>query len=62
MPAYTASIIIPAYNQAAFLAEAVESARAQTHPDTEVIVVSVGERREETILRRNPFRHGPKKS
>jgi len=30
--------------------------------DTEVIVVSVGERREETILRRNPFRHGPGKS
>jgi adenylosuccinate synthase len=30
--------------------------------DTEVILVSVGERREETILRRNPFRHGPKKS
>jgi adenylosuccinate synthase len=30
--------------------------------DTEVILVSVGERREETILRRNPFRHGPRKS
>ena len=30
--------------------------------DTEVILVSVGERREEMILRRNPFRRGPKKS
>jgi len=30
--------------------------------NTEVILVSVGERREETILRRNPFRHGPGKS
>jgi adenylosuccinate synthase len=30
--------------------------------DTEVILVSVGERREETILRRNPFRRGPRKS
>ncbi len=30
--------------------------------NTEVILVSVGERREETILRRNPFRHGPRKS
>jgi adenylosuccinate synthase len=28
---------------------------------TEVILVSVGERREETILRRNPFRRGPQK-
>ena len=30
--------------------------------DTEVVLVSVGERREEIILRRNPFRHGPRKS
>jgi adenylosuccinate synthase len=30
--------------------------------DTGVILVSVGERREEIILRRNPFRHGPRKS
>jgi len=29
--------------------------------DAEVILVSVGERREETILRRNPFRHTPQR-
>jgi len=28
--------------------------------NVEVIIVSVGERREETILRRNPFLHGPR--
>ena len=33
------SIVIPAYNAAAFVGEAVDSALAQTHPDTEVIVV-----------------------
>jgi glycosyltransferase involved in cell wall biosynthesis len=33
------SVIIPAYNAAAFVAEAVNSALAQTHPDVEVIVV-----------------------
>src|SRR5262245_37117446 len=37
-----ASIVIPAYNQAAYLAEALESALAQTHPDLEVIVVDDG--------------------
>lgn len=33
------SVIIPAYNAAAFVCEAVNSALAQTHPDVEVIVV-----------------------
>ena len=33
------SIIIPAYNAAEFVREAVDSALAQTHPDVEVIVV-----------------------
>jgi len=33
------SVIIPAYNAAAFVREAVDSALAQTHPDIEVIVV-----------------------
>ena len=33
------SVIIPAYNAAAFVREAVDSALAQTHRDTEVIVV-----------------------
>lgn len=36
------SAIIPAYNAAAFLAEAVASVRAQTHRATEIIVVNDG--------------------
>jgi len=36
------SIIIPAYNQARFLATAIESALRQTHPDVEVVVVDDG--------------------
>jgi len=36
------SIIIPCYNQAEFVAEAVESALNQTFPDVEVIVVDDG--------------------
>ena len=36
------SIIIPAYNAAAFLAEAIESALAQTHPASQVVVVDDG--------------------
>jgi glycosyltransferase involved in cell wall biosynthesis len=33
------SVVIPCFNQARFLAEAVESALGQTHPEVEVIVV-----------------------
>jgi len=40
MPAV--SVIIPTYNQAHFVAQAVESALAQTHPDVETIVVDDG--------------------
>ena len=36
------SIIIPAYNQARFLAQAVDSALQQTHPNLEVVVVDDG--------------------
>src|SRR5438093_705810 len=36
------SIIIPAYNQAKFLAQAIDSALQQTHPDLEVIVIDDG--------------------
>lgn len=36
------SIIIPAYNQAGFLAQAIESALGQTHPAVEVVVVDDG--------------------
>src|SRR5687768_13428667 len=36
------SVVIPVYNAAAFVREAVDSALAQTHSDTEVIVVDDG--------------------
>jgi len=36
------SIIIPVWNQAQYLAEAIESALAQTHPDKEIIVIDDG--------------------
>ncbi len=36
------SVIIPCYNQAHFLSEAIESVRAQTYPHYEIIVVNDG--------------------
>jgi glycosyltransferase involved in cell wall biosynthesis len=36
------SIVIPVYNGANYLREAIDSALAQTHPDTEVLVVNDG--------------------
>lgn len=36
------SIVIPCYNQAAYAAEAIESALAQSHPEIEVIAVDDG--------------------
>ena len=36
------SILIPAYNAERYVADAVESALAQTHPDVEVVVVNDG--------------------
>ena len=38
------SVIVPAYNAAAFLKEALESVRAQTQPPAEVIVIDNGSR------------------
>jgi len=38
------SIVIPYYNQPEFLSEAVSSARNQTHPDIEIIVIDDGSR------------------
>src|SRR5262245_1301539 len=36
------SVVIPCYNQARYLGEAIASARRQTHPDIEIIVVDDG--------------------
>ncbi|MEJ2136585.1 MAG: glycosyltransferase family A protein, partial [Desulfofustis sp.] len=42
------SVIIPCYNQGAFLSEAVESVRAQTHENVEIIIVNDGSDDDET--------------
>lgn len=42
MPNPKVSIVIPVYNGADYLAEAVDSALAQTYPDCEVVVVNDG--------------------
>ena len=36
------SILIPAFNQARFLPQAIQSALQQTHPDVEVVVIDDG--------------------
>jgi glycosyltransferase involved in cell wall biosynthesis len=46
----TVAIIIPAYNAAAFLAEAIESALAQTHAASQVIVVDDGSTDDTTVV------------
>lgn len=44
MPGLLVSIITPAYDVAPFIGDAVASARAQTHPDWEMVVVDDGSR------------------
>src|SRR5690349_21705684 len=46
------SILIPSYNAARYLAEAIESALAQTWPTKEIIVVDDGSTDESAIIAR----------
>src|SRR4051794_36482571 len=51
----TVSIIIPSYNSAQFVVDAIESALNQTIPPTQVIVVNDGST-DDTTLRLQPYR------
>lgn len=42
MPDALVSIVIPAYNPTSYLLEAIRSAKAQTHPRTEIVLVNDG--------------------
>ena len=49
MPDDLVSIVIPAYNPATFLLEAIASASAQTHPNVEIILVNDGTDKPESL-------------
>ncbi len=49
LPPGKVSIVIPCFNDGVYLGEAVASALAQTHPDTEVIVVDDGSTEQATL-------------
>ncbi len=49
MPGDLVSIVIPAYNPASFLLEALASASAQTHPYTEIVLVNDGTDKPESL-------------
>jgi glycosyltransferase involved in cell wall biosynthesis len=50
MSAPLVSIILPCYNAHAHLAQALDSARAQTHPNLEILIVNDGSTEPETLL------------
>jgi glycosyltransferase involved in cell wall biosynthesis len=49
LPDELVSIVIPAYNPASYLMEAIASAAAQTHPNLEIVLVNDGTDREESL-------------
>src|SRR3984885_6728952 len=49
MPDALVSIVIPAYNPASYLIEAIASASAQTHPHTEIVLVNDGSNQVESL-------------
>src|SRR5208337_2810727 len=49
MPDDLVSIVIPAYNPASFLLEAIASASAQTHPHIEIVLVNDGTNKPESL-------------
>jgi glycosyltransferase involved in cell wall biosynthesis len=49
LPDDLVSIVIPAYNPAAYLLEAIASASAQTHPRTEIVLVNDGTDKPESL-------------